>query len=77
LAVAENINKVFSLIKRKDGETIASLEFIIEEYLIESGANTIKQRILKYEFRDDRADGLCPALKFYVTSWLCRRNLRS
>lgn len=61
-----NINKVFSLSKRKDGRPLP-LE-LLKEYLIELEPMTIKQRILKYEFRDDRADVIVPALQIYVNA---------
>ena len=61
-----NINKVFSLSKRKDGRPL-SLE-LLKEYLNELEPMTIKQRILKYEFRDDRADVIVPALQIYVNA---------
>ena len=61
-----NINKVFSLSKRKDGRPLP-LE-LIKEYLNELEPMTIKQRILKYEFRDDRADVIVPALQIYVNA---------
>ncbi len=61
-----NINKVFSLSKRKDGRPL-SLE-LLKEYLNELEPMTIKQRILKYEFREDRADVIVPALQIYVNA---------
>ncbi len=61
-----NINKVFSLSKRKEGRPLP-LE-LLKEYLNELEPMTIKQRILKYEFRDDRADVIVPALQIYVNA---------
>ena len=61
-----NINKVFSLSKRKDGRPLP-IE-LLKEYLDELEPMTIKQRILKYEFRDDRADVIVPALQIYVNA---------
>ena len=61
-----NINKVFSLSKRKDGRPLP-LE-LLKEYLNELEPMTISQRILKYEFRDDRADVIVPALQIYVNA---------
>jgi len=61
-----NINKVFSLSKRKEGRPL-SLE-LLKEYLDELEPMTIKQRILKYSFRDDRADVIVPALQIYVNA---------
>ena len=61
-----NINKVFSLSKRKEGRPLP-LE-LLREYLDELQPMTIKQRIIKYGFRDDRADVIVPALQIYVNA---------
>ena len=61
-----NINKVFSLSKRKEGRPLP-LE-LLKEYLDELEPMTIRQRILKYSFRDDRADVIVPALQIYVNA---------
>ena len=61
-----NINKVFSLSKRKEGRPLP-LE-LLKEYLDELQPMTIKQRILKYSLRDDRADVIVPALQIYVNA---------
>ena len=61
-----NINKVFSLSKRKEGRPLP-LE-LLKEYLDELEPMTIKQRILKYSLRDDRADVIVPALQIYVNA---------
>ena len=61
-----NINKVFSLSKRKEGRPLP-LE-LIREYLAELEPMTIKERIGKYGFRDDRADVIVPALQIYVNA---------
>ncbi len=61
-----NINKVFSLSKRKEGRPL-SLE-LLKEYLDELEPMAIKQRIVKYGFRDDRADVIVPALQIYVNA---------
>ena len=61
-----NINKVFSLSKRKEGRPL-SLE-LLKEYLDELEPMTIRQRILKYSLRDDRADVIVPALQIYVNA---------
>lgn len=61
-----NINKVFSLSKRKDGRPLP-LE-LLKEYLNELEPMSVKQRILKYEFREDRADVIVPALQIYVNA---------
>jgi len=61
-----NINKVFSLSKRKEGRPL-SLE-LLKQYLDELEPMTIRQRILKYSLRDDRADVIVPALQIYVNA---------
>ena len=61
-----NINKVFSLSKRKEGRPLP-LE-LLKEYLDELEPMTIRQRILKYSLRDDRADVIVPALQIYVNA---------
>lgn len=59
-----NINKVFSLSKRKEGKPLP-LE-LLREYYNELLPMTVKQRIAKYNFRDDRADVIVPALQIYI-----------
>ncbi len=59
-----NINKVFSLSKKKDGRPL-SLD-LLREYYDELEPMSLKQRIAKYNFRDDRADVIVPALLIYI-----------
>jgi exopolyphosphatase / guanosine-5'-triphosphate,3'-diphosphate pyrophosphatase len=59
-----NINKVFSLSKKKDGRPL-SLD-LLKEYYNDLEPMSIKQRIAKYGFRDDRADVIVPALLIYI-----------
>ncbi len=59
-----NINKVFSLSKRKEGKTLP-LD-LLKEYYNELQPMTLKQRISKYGFREDRADVIVPALEIYI-----------
>jgi exopolyphosphatase/guanosine-5'-triphosphate,3'-diphosphate pyrophosphatase len=59
-----NINKVFSLSKRKEGRPLP-LE-LLREYYNELQPMTVRQRIAKYNFRDDRADVIVPALQIYI-----------
>jgi exopolyphosphatase / guanosine-5'-triphosphate,3'-diphosphate pyrophosphatase len=59
-----NINKVFSLSKRKEGRPL-QLE-LLKEYYNDLEPLSIKQRIAKYNFRDDRADVIVPALLIYI-----------
>ena len=59
-----NINKVFSISKRKEGKTLP-IE-LLKEYYREMDAMSLQQRIAKYKFRDDRADVIVPALLIYI-----------
>jgi exopolyphosphatase / guanosine-5'-triphosphate,3'-diphosphate pyrophosphatase len=59
-----NINKVFSLSKRKEGRPL-QLE-LLKEYYNDLEPLSITQRISKYNFRDDRADVIVPALLIYI-----------
>ncbi len=59
-----NINKVFSLSKKKEGRPL-QLD-LLREYYDELEPMSIKQRIAKYSFRDDRADVIVPALLIYI-----------
>ncbi len=61
-----NINKVFSLSKRKDGKPL-SLE-LLRDYYRELDAFTIAERITKYNLRQDRADVIVPALSIYINA---------
>lgn len=59
-----NINKIFSLSKRKEGKPL-SLE-LLRNYYKEFSALTVQQRITAYHMREDRADVIVPALLIYV-----------
>jgi exopolyphosphatase/guanosine-5'-triphosphate,3'-diphosphate pyrophosphatase len=59
-----NINKIFSLSKRKDGKPLP-LE-LLRDYYKELDAVPLEERIIKYNFRQDRADVIVPALQIYV-----------
>jgi exopolyphosphatase / guanosine-5'-triphosphate,3'-diphosphate pyrophosphatase len=59
-----NINKVFSLSKRKEGRPL-QLE-LLREYYNDLEPLSVAQRIAKYNFRDDRADVIVPALLIYI-----------
>ena len=59
-----NINKVFSLSKRKDGKPL-SLD-LLRNYYKEFSALSLQQRILLYGLREDRADVIVPALLIYI-----------
>jgi exopolyphosphatase/guanosine-5'-triphosphate,3'-diphosphate pyrophosphatase len=59
-----NINKVFSLSKRKEGKPL-SLE-LLRNYYKEFSSLTVSQRISLYHLREDRADVIVPALLIYI-----------
>ncbi|MFY7880395.1 MAG: exopolyphosphatase [Lacibacter sp.] len=59
-----NINKVFSISKRKEGKPL-HLD-LLKDYLKEFSSFSVKERILLYKLREDRADVLVPALQIYV-----------
>jgi exopolyphosphatase/guanosine-5'-triphosphate,3'-diphosphate pyrophosphatase len=59
-----NINKVFSLSKKKEGKPL-SLE-LLKDYYKELSAFTLEQRIKIYKLREDRADVIVPALQIYI-----------
>jgi exopolyphosphatase / guanosine-5'-triphosphate,3'-diphosphate pyrophosphatase len=59
-----NINKVFSLSKRKEGRPL-QLE-LLREYYNDLEPLSLEQRIAKYNFREDRADVIVPALLIYI-----------
>jgi len=59
-----NINKVFSLSKKKEGKPL-SLE-LLKDYYKELSSVTIEERIKLYKLREDRADVIVPALQIYT-----------
>lgn len=61
-----NINKVFSMSKRKDGKSLP-LE-LLRDYYKELSNFSVEERITKYALRDDRADVIVPALSIYVNA---------
>lgn len=66
-----NINKVFSLSKRKDGK---SLDIgLLKDYYREFSACTVPELVKNYNLREDRADVIVPALLIYlqVMKWAC------
>lgn len=60
-----NINKIFSISKRKEGKPLA-LE-LLKDYLKELGASTVEERKHLYNLRSDRADVIVPALQIYTS----------
>lgn len=59
-----NINKVFSLSKRKEGKPL-SLD-LLRDYYKEFNNLSVSQRISLYRLREDRADVIVPALLIYI-----------
>ena len=59
-----NINKVFSMSKRKDGKPL-SLE-LLRDYYKELNNVQLADRITRYGLRSDRADVIVPALQIYI-----------
>jgi len=59
-----NINKIFSISKRKDGKPL-SLE-LLRDYYKEFSSLSLAQRMSLYRLREDRADVLVPALLIYI-----------
>jgi exopolyphosphatase/guanosine-5'-triphosphate,3'-diphosphate pyrophosphatase len=59
-----NINKVFSLSKRKDGKPLTI--DLLKDYYKEIASFSIEDRINIYKLREDRADVIVPALQIYI-----------
>ena len=59
-----NINKIFSLSKRKEGKPLA-LD-LLRDYYKEFSNLSVNQRMTLYHLREDRADVIVPALLIYI-----------
>jgi len=59
-----NINKIFSLSKRKEGKPL-HIE-LLKDYYKEFSSFSVPDRIRIYHLREDRADVIVPALSIYV-----------
>lgn len=59
-----NINKVFSLSKKKEGKPLTLDQ--LKDYYKEFSSFTVEERIHLYNLREDRADVIVPALQIYV-----------
>ena len=59
-----NINKVFSLSKKKEGKPL-SLD-LLKDYYKELSSVSLEDRIQVYKLREDRADVIVPALQIYI-----------
>jgi exopolyphosphatase/guanosine-5'-triphosphate,3'-diphosphate pyrophosphatase len=64
-----NINKVFSMSKKKDGKPL-QLE-LLRDYYRELDAVPVEDRIFRYNLRSDRADVIVPALLIYINAMRC------
>ena len=59
-----NINKVFSLSKKKDGKPLTI--DLLKDYYKEIASFSIEDRVNIYKLREDRADVIVPALQIYI-----------
>jgi exopolyphosphatase/guanosine-5'-triphosphate,3'-diphosphate pyrophosphatase len=59
-----NINKVFSLSKRKEGKPL-QLD-LLKDYYKEFSSFSVEDRMKLYKLREDRADVIVPALLIYI-----------
>jgi exopolyphosphatase/guanosine-5'-triphosphate,3'-diphosphate pyrophosphatase len=61
-----NINKVFSMSKRKDGKPLPVA--LLKDYYRELSAVSLAERVKQYDMRPDRADVIVPALLIYLNT---------
>lgn len=61
-----NINKVFSMSKKKDGKPLY-LE-LLRDYYKELSNVPLAERMIKYNLRPDRADVIVPAILIYINA---------
>jgi exopolyphosphatase / guanosine-5'-triphosphate,3'-diphosphate pyrophosphatase len=59
-----NINKIFSISKRKEGKPL-HVE-LLKDYYKEFGSFSLQDRMRIYNLREDRADVIVPALLIYI-----------
>lgn len=59
-----NINKIFSMSKKKDGKPLELN--LLRDYYKEFSVFSVKERIRLYKFREDRADVIVPALLIFI-----------
>lgn len=60
-----NINKIFSLSKRKEGKSLPI--DLLKDYYKELSSTSIEDRKHLYGFREDRADVIVPALEIFIS----------
>lgn len=70
-----NINKIFSLSKKKEGKPL-SLD-LLKDYYKEFSNLSLSQRISLHKLREDRADVIVPALLIYINvmRWADAENI--
>jgi exopolyphosphatase/guanosine-5'-triphosphate,3'-diphosphate pyrophosphatase len=61
-----NINKIFSVSKKKDGKPLELN--LLRDYYKEFSGFSVKDRMRLYKFREDRADVIVPALLIYINA---------
>ena len=61
-----NINKIFSISKKKDGKPLELN--LLRDYYKEFSSFSVKDRMRLYKFREDRADVIVPALLIYMNA---------
>lgn len=61
-----NINKVFSISKRKEGKPL-QLD-LLKDYYRELNSFNVEDRMKMYKMREDRADVIVPALLIYINA---------
>lgn len=59
-----NINKIFSLSKKKEGKPL-SLD-LLKKYYADFNSVSVEERIHRYKLREDRADVIVHALQIYI-----------
>ena len=59
-----NINKIFSISKRKEGKSL-HVE-LLKDYYKEFASFSLEDRMRLYKLREDRADVIVPALQIYI-----------
>jgi exopolyphosphatase / guanosine-5'-triphosphate,3'-diphosphate pyrophosphatase len=59
-----NINKIFSLSKKKDGKPVLLEE--LKTYYNTFNILTVSERMRQYDLREDRADVIVPALQIFI-----------
>lgn len=59
-----NINKIFSISKKKDGKPLELT--LLRDYHKEFSSFSVRDRMRLYKFREDRADVIVPALLIYI-----------